>query len=61
MNKVYYLEKYPNNSNAFTVSRSETWSFQLDKSFEDKEQAKHYVREKNRYTPEFVLQSEGIQ
>ena len=58
--RVYFLEKYPNKSNAYAVSRSETWTFSLDKSFESEEEAREYVRDKNRYTPEFVLQAEGI-
>jgi len=34
--------------------------FTKNKEFQDLEEAKEYVRMKNRYTPEFVLQSENI-
>lgn len=60
MFQTYFLEKYPIQSNAYTVSRSETWKFTKDKEFQDLEEAKEYVRMKNRYTPEFVLQAENI-
>ena len=58
--KIYYLEKYPNKSNAYSVSRSETWTFVLDKMLDNEVDAKSYVKQKNKYTPEFVLQSENV-
>jgi hypothetical protein len=60
MIQTYYLEKYPIQSNAYTVSRSETWTFRKDQQFENEEEAREYVMSKNRYTPEFVLQAEGF-
>jgi hypothetical protein len=60
MFQTYFLEKYPIQSNAYTVSRSETWSFRKDRLFDDLEEAEEYIRNKNRYTPEFVLQAEGV-
>lgn len=60
MYQTYFLEKYPLQSNAYTVSRSEKWVFRKEKCFEDMEEAKAFVRMKNRYTPEFVLQAENV-
>jgi len=60
MFQTYYLEKYPIQSNAYSVSRSENWSFRKEKLFENLEEAKEFVRDKNRYTPEFVLLAEHL-
>jgi hypothetical protein len=60
MHKIYFLEKYPTQSNAYTISRTEKWTFRNEKCFTDLEEAKEYIREKNKYTPEFVLQAENI-
>lgn len=60
MHKVYFLEKYSSLTNAYKTSREETWSWKTDKTFDNESDASEYMREKNRYTPEFVLVAEGI-
>jgi hypothetical protein len=59
MFQVYYLEKYPITSNAFTISRTEQWEFAKDKSFNTIEEAKEYIKNKTKSLPDFVLYAEG--
>ena len=60
MTQVYYLEKYPITSNAYTISRSEQWEFIKDRIFDSIEEAKQYIRDKTKTNPEFVIYSHGF-
>jgi hypothetical protein len=60
MFQVYYLEKYPITTNAFSVSRTEQWEFKKDKQFESEEEAKIYIKNKTKSLPDFVLYAEGF-
>lgn len=59
MFQVYYLEKYPITSNAFTISRSEQWEFSKNKCFDTLDAAKDYIRIKTKSLSDFVLYAEG--
>jgi hypothetical protein len=59
MFQVYYLEKYPITTNAFSISRTEQWEFTKDKSFNTIEEAKEYIKNKTKSLPDFVLYAEG--
>ena len=60
MIQVYYLEKYPITSNAYSISRTEEWNFIKDKQFDTIDQAKDYIKSKTKTNPEFVLYSFGF-
>lgn len=46
MYQIYFLEKYPTQSNAYAVSRTEKWTFRKEQCFEDLEEAKEYTNRK---------------
>ncbi len=56
---IYFLEKYPITTNAYSISRSEEWHFVKHKEVESLEEAKQYIRDKTKSNPEFVLYAYG--
>ena len=59
MIQVYYLEKYPITTNAYSISRSEQWEFKKDKEFESLDDAKQYIRDRTKSNSEFILYAYG--
>lgn len=53
--KVYKIDTFPVKDNSYCVGREESWTLKLDTTFTDYEEAKNYVRIKNRMNTELPL------
>ena len=52
---VYRIDTFPISTNAYGVSRDESWVVHQDKTFQSLEEAKDYVRERSRLKTDLVL------
>lgn len=55
MSSVYRIDTIPSQTNEFGVGRVETWTLKLDTRFTRTEEAKEYVRNKNRQHSDLPL------